>query len=84
MDAEEPALALCPVEQRVPFDRLARSRHGAHDERVEAALDSLHERDWGLQVLVPRWKSQVKEPVIRWMSDQLFGAKFPNPSGASY
>src|SRR5215218_1289857 len=52
MDAEEPALTLDAIQRRVPFDRLAHARDGAHDERVEAAPDvafpARHGRDVGL------------------------------------
>src|SRR3546814_15232890 len=37
MEAQEPALALDPVEGRVPSDRLQRIGTGARDQRVEAA-----------------------------------------------
>jgi hypothetical protein len=52
MDAEETALALYPVQRRVPFDCFAHVRDGAHDERVEAAagvaFPARHGRDGGL------------------------------------
>jgi hypothetical protein len=39
MEPEEPALALDPIERRVPPHSLAHVGHGAHDERVEPASD---------------------------------------------
>src|SRR5215211_5998430 len=37
MKAEEPALALDAIEERVPLHGFAHAGDGAHDERVEAA-----------------------------------------------
>jgi len=52
MEVEEPALTLDSEKRRVPFDRLAHARDGAHDKRVEAlpevAFPARHGRDVGL------------------------------------
>src|SRR5207249_375705 len=52
MEAEEPALALDAIEGRIPLDRFAHARDGAHDEGVETAADvafpARHGRDVGL------------------------------------
>src|SRR4029450_2880325 len=62
---QEPALALDPIEGRVPLDGLAHLGDGAHDERVETttdvALPAWHRRDVGLPwgIAIPLWDLRV-------------------------
>src|SRR3546814_14819069 len=72
MEAQEPALALDPVEGRVPSDRLQRIGNGARDQRVEAApgiaFPARHRGDIGLhgRVAVALGDLRIAARQQRW------------------